>query len=229
YRFNPFDLTKIWPHSDYPLIEVGKLTLNENPENFFAQIDQASFAPSNLVPGIGVSPDKMLLARVFAYADAHRARLGANFEQLPVNQPAPEIAEKLNRYTFDGPMRYQHSGSKATYAANSAGRPYADYEGRVEDGWEADGEMVRAAYTLRPDDDDFAQAGVLVRDVMDDAARERLVANVSGLLLDGVTGDVLERAFWYWDSIDPEVGRSIRAAVATGSAPLAAPTPLTEK
>ncbi len=229
YRVNPFDLTKIWPHSDYPLIEVGKLTLNENPANFFAQIDQAGFAPSNLVPGIGVSPDKMLLARVFAYADAHRARLGANFEQLPVNQPVPEIAEKLNRYTFDGPMRYQHSGSQATYAANSAGRPYADYEGRVEDGWEADGEMVRAAYTLRPDDDDFAQAGALVRDVMDDAARERLVANVSGHVLEGVTGEVLERAFWYWDSIDPDVGRAIRAAVAAGSALSVAPTPLTEK
>ncbi len=229
YRLNPFDLTKIWPHADYPLHEIGKLTLNENPENFFAQIDQAGFAPSNLVPGIGVSPDKMLLARVFAYADAHRARLGANFHQLPVNQPVPEIAEKLNHYTFDGPMRYQHSGAQATYAANSEGRPYADYEGRMEDGWETDGELVRAAYTLRTDDDDFSQPGALVRDVMDDAARDRLVANVSGHLLDGVHGDVLERAFWYWESIDPDVGRRIRDAVEQSAASEEEPTPIVEK
>ena len=229
YRLNPFDLTKVWPHADYPLHEVGTLTLNENPENFFAQIDQAGFAPSNLVPGIGVSPDKMLLARVFAYADAHRARLGANFHQLPVNQPVPEIAEKFNHYSFDGPMRYQHSGAQATYAANSEGRPYADYEGRVEDGWESDGEMVRQAYTLREDDDDFSQAGALVRDVMDDADRDRLVENVSGHLLGGVHGDVLERAFWYWDSVDPDIGRRIRQAVEQSAPEESLPAPIVEK
>jgi catalase len=87
YRINPFDLTKIWPHGDYPLVKVGTMTLNENPENFFAQIEQAAFSPGNTVPGIGLSPDKMLLGRAFAYNDAHRARIGTNFNQLPVNRP----------------------------------------------------------------------------------------------------------------------------------------------
>src|SRR5690606_36674721 len=107
YWFNPFDLTEMWPHSDYPLVKVGKMTLNRNPENFFAEIEQAAFAPSNLVPGIGVSPDKMLLGRVFAYADAQRARIGTNYLQLPVNKPKV----KVNSYTFDGHMTYAHSGS----------------------------------------------------------------------------------------------------------------------
>ena len=87
YRFNPFDLTKTWPHADYPLIKVGTMTLNRNPENFFAQIEQAAFSPGNTVPGIGLSPDKMLLGRAFAYNDAQRNRIGTNFHQLPVNQP----------------------------------------------------------------------------------------------------------------------------------------------
>ena len=90
YRFNPFDLTKVWSQKDYPLIEVGKWTLNRNPENFFAQIEQASFEPSNVVPGIGFSPDKMLLGRVFSYADAHRYRIGTNYADLPVNAPKNE-------------------------------------------------------------------------------------------------------------------------------------------
>ncbi|RJF43064.1 catalase [Actinomyces sp. 2119] len=214
YRINPFDLTKTWPHADYPLITVGTLTLNENPENFFAQIDQAAFAPSNIVPGIGFSPDRMLLARVFAYADAHRARLGVNHDQLPVNQPLPEVREHANTYTFDGPMRYFHSGGQPTYAANSGGRPYADEQGRLEDGWEADGEMVVAAQTLREDDDDFSQAGILVRDVFTEAQRRRLVETVSSSLVQVERPEVLERALWYWDSIDAAVGQRIRDAVA---------------
>ena len=88
YRFNPFDLTKVWPHSDYPLIKVGTMTLNRNPDNFFAQIEQAAFEPRAVVPGIGFSPDKMLLGRVFAYSDTHRYRIGPNYLQLPVNRPA---------------------------------------------------------------------------------------------------------------------------------------------
>lgn len=215
YRYNPFDLTKIWSHADYPLIEVGRLTLKENPENFFAQIDQASFAPSNVVPGIGFSPDRMLLARVFAYADAHRARVGVNHDQLPVNRPVVET----NTYTFDGPMRYQHSGDRATYAANSTGRPYADSDGRAPDGWESDGEMVRAAQTLRTDDDDFGQAGTLVREVFDDAARDRFVDTVAGALSQGVSEPVLQRAFWYWSQVDAGIGARIEQRVRGGGDP----------
>ncbi|HEY0281874.1 MAG TPA: catalase, partial [Rhizomicrobium sp.] len=85
--YNPFDLTKVWPHSDYPLIEVGVMELNRNPDNYFTEIEQAAFSPSNIVPGIGLSPDKMLQARIFSYADAHRHRLGTHYEALPVNEP----------------------------------------------------------------------------------------------------------------------------------------------
>jgi catalase len=87
YRFNPFDLTKVWPHSDYRLIKVGQMTLNRNLTDFHTEMEQAAFEPNNLVPGIGLSPDKMLLARGFSYADAHRARLGVNYNQIPVNSP----------------------------------------------------------------------------------------------------------------------------------------------
>lgn len=101
YRYNPFDLTKVWPHSDYPLVEVGTMTLHTNPTDNHAQIEQAAFEPNNLVPGIGLSPDRMLLGRVFAYADAHRARLGANYKQIPVNAPRNEVRS----YSKDGAMR----------------------------------------------------------------------------------------------------------------------------
>ena len=215
YRFNPFDLTKVWPHADYPLIPVGRMTLNRNPENFFAQIEQAAFSPGNTVPGIGLSPDKMLLGRAFAYADAQRNRIGTNFHQLPVNQPKCPV----NTYMFDGQMAYHHSGNAPVHATNSGGRPWADGTGPVDDGWEADGEMVRSAYTLHAEDDDFGQPGTLVREVFDDAQRQALVDQVSGSLLGGVRSPVLERAFEYWKNIDPDVGQRIERKVRKGSAP----------
>ena len=215
YRINPFDLTKTWSHSDYPLIKVGVMTLNRNPDNFFAQIEQAAFSPGNVVPGIGLSPDKMLLGRAFAYNDAQRNRIGTNFHQLPVNQPKVPV----NTYMFDGQMAYHHSGKQPVYAPNSAGRSWSDQTGRVAEGWETDGEMVRSAYTLRPDDDDFSQPGKLVREVMSSAERDRLVETVAGALLGGVRSPVLERAFEYWKNIDADVGRRIEEKVRKGNAP----------
>ena len=214
YHFNPFDLTKTWSKQDYPLIEVGELELNQNPDNYFAQIEQAAFAPSNIVPGIGFSPDKMLLGRVFAYADAQRYRIGSNFHQLPVNQPiaVPGGQESANHYMFDGQMAFYHSGDAPVYAPNSFGRPYSDWQGTPAETWEADGEILRSANTLHAEDDDFGQAGTLVREVFDDAARDRLVETVTGALT-GVTGEVLARAIWYWKSIDPTVGARIEANV----------------
>jgi catalase len=212
YRFNPFDLTKTWSHKDYPLVEVGVLELNKNPDNFFAQIEQAAFAPSNLVPGIGVSPDKMLLGRVFAYADAQRYRVGTNFAQLPVNQPQGVEGMAANQWMFDGNMTYHHSGTAPVYAPNSFGRPHAQWQGETAEGWESDGDLVRQAYTLHAEDDDFGQAGTLVREVFDDAGRDRLVATVTGALA-GVSGEVLDRAIWYWTSIDATVGARIQANV----------------
>ncbi|WP_235041713.1 catalase [Vreelandella profundi] len=209
YRYNPFDLTKVWPHDDYPLMEVGKLTLNQNPTDFHSQINQAAFEPNNMVPGTGLSPDKMLLARSISYADAHRARLGVNYKHIPVNMPISPV----NSYTQGGAMRMHHA-TDPVYAPNSKGGPTADVERFPEDAvWSTSGELVRAAYTLRKDDDDWGQPGTLVRDVMDDAARERLVSNVVGHLSGGVSEPVLERAFEYWRNIDQDVGDRIAKGV----------------
>ena len=119
---------------------------------------------------------------------------------------------------FDGPMAYHHSGAAPVHATNSGGRPWADGTGIAEDGWEADGEMVRAAYTLRAGDDDFGQPGTLVREVFDDAQRDALVVQVAGSLLGGVRSPVLERAFDYWKRIDADVGRRIEEKVREGQA-----------
>jgi len=209
YRYNPFDLTKVWPHADYPLQQVGKLTLDRNPTDYYAEIEQAAFEPNNLVQGIGVSPDKMLLARLFAYADAHRHRLGVNYKQIPVNRPKSEV----NSYSKDGAMRIDNV-SDPVYAPNSKGGPQANEERYAEKAtWEADGELVRQAYTLREDDDDFGQAGTLVREVMDDKQRDQLVSNAAGHLKDGVSEPILKRAFEYWRNIDKDIGDRIEKEV----------------
>jgi catalase len=213
YRFNPFDLTKVWPHDDYPLIDVGRLTLDRNFTDHHAEIEQAAFEPNNQVPGTGLSPDKMLLARGFSYADAHRARLGVNYKQIPVNSPKSEV----HSYSKDGVMRIRNA-SDPVYAPNSYGGPKADPGRAAEVHWYTDGDMVRSAYTLRADDDDCGQANTLVRKVMDAPARERLVSNVAGHLRNGVSKEVLDRAFEYWKNIDKEVGDKIEAAVRNGSA-----------
>ena len=209
YRLNPFDLTKVWPHDDYPLIKVGKLTLTRNPTDFHTEIEQAAFEPNNLVPGIGLSPDKMLLGRGFAYADAHRARLGVNYKQIPVNKPKSPV----HSYSKDGAGRTENV-SDPVYAPNSKGGPAAD-PSLTDDGglWYADGDMVREAYTLRKDDDDWSQAGILVRDVMDDAARERLVNNIAGHLKAGVSEPVLKRALEYWHNVDADLGDRVAKAM----------------
>ncbi len=164
------------------------------------------------MPGIGFSPDKMLLGRAFAYSDTHRYRIGPNYLQLPVNRPRVEI----NTYTQDGPMAFEHRSDDPVYAPNSFGRGYADEVGEVSDGWEADGAMVRQAYALREDDDDFGQAGTLVREVWDDEIRANFVKTVAGHLLGGVEGDVLERAFAYWKAVDGDCGKQIEELVRAG-------------
>ncbi len=210
YRFNPFDLTKVWPHGDYPLIKVGTLELNRNLTDFHTEMEQAAFEPNNLVPGIGLSPDKMLLARGFSYADAHRARLGVNYKQIPVN--SAQNAE-VHSYSKDGVGRTVNV-SDPVYAPNSYGGPAADPSRTDQSGlWAADGDMVRSAYTPHADDDDFVQAGTMVREVLDDDARERLVGNVAGHLSDGVSDAILARAFEYWKNIDQDLGERIEQAV----------------
>jgi catalase len=210
YRFNPFDLTKVWPHSDYPPIAVGTMVLDRNPANYHTDIELAAFEPSNLVPGIGPSPDKMLLGRLFSYPDTHRYRIGPNYMQLPVNRPKSPV----HSYAKDGPMRYDNNGDQPVYAPNSYGGPAADTAqyGDIA-GWHVAGDMVRAAAELHADDDDFGQAHTMVRDVMDDAARDRLVDNIVGHLLNGVSEPVLARAFEYWRNVDKETGDRIEQGV----------------
>jgi catalase len=225
YRFNPFDLTKVWPHADYPLVEVGRMTLDRNPVDNHTQIEQFAPAPSNLVPGIGPSPDRMLLARLFSYPDSHRYRLGANYEQIPVNAPIPPV----HTYSKDGAMRIENRADPV-YAPNSKGGPEADSEHYSPPGWYADGEIMRSAYVPHPEDDDWGQAGTLVRTVMDDAARSRLVATIVGHLSKGVTEPVLERAFWYWMNVDVNLGDRVKKGVqdlrsVPGPRPAAAPAP----
>jgi len=209
YRFNPFDLTKVWPKGDYPLIKVGRWVLDRNPANYFAEIEQAAFEPSNLVPGIGPSPDKMLQGRLFAYPDAHRYQIGANYTQLPVNAPKSPV----NSYSRDGAMRYHNPGDPV-YAPNSYGGPHADAEiaSETASGHGIEDEVIRSAYKLHAEDDDFGQPGTLVREVMDDEQRERLADNIIGHASNDVSRPVLERVFEYWRNVDKDLGDKVADA-----------------
>ncbi|MEO6397744.1 MAG: catalase [Tepidiformaceae bacterium] len=176
YHINPFDVTKVWPHGDYPLIEIGELVLDRNPQNYFADIEQAAFEPSSIVPGIGFSPDKMLQARLFAYPDAHRYRLGPNYHLLPVNAPHAATARNYQR---DGAMRADaNGGPSVNYEPNSAGGPV---EGKQYNpaayGGELGGEAAR--WNHRDGNDDYSQAGDLFR-LQEPDARERLMSNMAG-------------------------------------------------
>ncbi|UJA20292.1 catalase [Thermoleophilia bacterium SCSIO 60948] len=220
YRINPFDLTKVWPKSDYPLIEVGRMTLNRNPENFFAETEQSAFSPANLPPGIGLSPDKMLMGRIFSYHDTHLHRIGANYEQLPINRPTSEV----NSYNRDGHMAYANPGDKPVYAPNTRGGPKADPDGAADITWSvASSEVGRYANAKHPEDDDFSQAGTLVRDVMDDTDREHLVDNIVGhASADEVSGPMKERVVAYWASVDENLGARVAAGlgVSNGDGPV---------
>jgi catalase len=206
YRFNPFDLTKVWPHADYPPIEVGRMVLDRNPANFFAEVEQASFSPANLVPGTGLSPDKMLMGRVFSYHDTHLHRIGPNYEQLPINAPKVEV----HSYNKDAAMTYHHAGAQPVYAPNSHGGPKADPEGAADLSWQVEaGELGRYAYEKHAEDDDFGQAGTMYREVMDDTDREHLAANIVGHASDRVSDEVQRRVVDYWSSVDPGLGATI--------------------
>ena len=206
YRFNPFDLTKVWPHKDYPTIPIGRMVLDRNPENFFAQIEQAAFDVANFVPGIGPSPDRMVLARMFAYADSASYRDGVNYEQLPVNRPLNEV----HNYNKDGPMRYRHNGNQPVYAPNSYGGPQADPQRYPDPSWFASGEIMRSAYTLHAEDNDFVQPGNLYRHVMSETDRQHLVNNIVGHMSQGVERFIQERTVTtYWYQVDPDLGTRV--------------------
>ncbi len=177
YRFDPFDITKVWPHADFPPIEIGRMVLDRNPENYFAEVEQAAFSPANFVPGIGPSPDKMLQGRLFSYHDTHRHRLGPNYHLLPINAPkaAPEAS-----YQRDGFMRLDgNGGGGPNYWPNSFGGPAPDPDFAFP-AIDVAGAAARHAYVLS--DIDFVQAGALYSKVMTDKDREHLVANIVGHL-----------------------------------------------
>jgi catalase len=208
YRFNPFDLTKVWPHGDYPPITVGRMVLDRNPENYFAEVEQAAFEPANLVRGIGPSPDKMLLGRLFSYPDTHRYRIGPNYLQLPINSPKSAV----HSYNKDGAMRYDNPGDPV-YAPNSFGGPKAD-PAYMETTWGVEGgEMVRHAYTLHSEDDDFGQPGTLYREVLSDTDREHLVSNIVGHATNGVSAPVQKRVIEYWTSVDSDLGSRVAQGI----------------
>ena len=209
YRFNPFDLTKVWPHRDYPLIEVGRLTLDRNPTDYHTEIEQAAFEPNNLVPGITLSPDKMLLARGFSYSDAHRARLGVNYKQIPVNAPKVPV----HSYSKDGAMRVVNVHDPV-YAPNSKGGPRADSEhyqpalaGMPTATWCGRRTPCTSRTTTGARRARWSVRSWTTRPV------KRLVNNVVGHLLNGVTEPVLQRAFEYWSNVDKNLGAKIEAGV----------------
>ena len=173
YRFDPFDITKVWPHVDFPLIEVGRMVLNRNPENYFAEVEQAAFSPGNFVPGIGPSPDKMLQGRLFSYDDTHRHRLGPNYHLLPVNAPK---AAKEQSYQRDGFMRLDNNGGGGpNYWPNSFGGPSPDPDVAAP---KVDISGMAARYAYELGDVDFVQPGALYSKVMTDKDRENLVRNI---------------------------------------------------
>lgn len=177
YRFDVFDITKVWPHSDYPLVKVGKMTLNRNPENYHAEVEQSAFAPSHLVPGIEPSNDKMLQGRLFSYPDTHRHRLGKNYEQIPINCP---YRARVAHYNRDGAATVNGNfGSAPNYEPNTAGGPKEDPKYAWHK-YEAQGLIGRHKYP-HPNTP-YEQPRTLYNKVFSETDRQHLIANLSGPL-----------------------------------------------
>jgi len=199
--YNPFDLTKVWPHSEFPLIEVGTMELNRNPENYFAEVEQAAFTPANVVPGIGHSPDKMLQMRILSYGDAQRYRVGANHQHLPVNAPRCPV----HNYQRDGAMRFDgNSSGSVNYQPNSFGGPVEDPS--VKEPPLAIGD-VADRFDHREGNDDFTQAGNLFR-IMPKDEQDRLMDTIAGAMA-GVSDDIVERQLGYFRNADSAYGDGI--------------------
>jgi catalase len=203
YCFDPFDITKVWPHNDIKPITIGRMVLNRNPENYFAEVEQSAFSPANFVPGIAASPDKMLQGRLFSYHDTHRHRLGPNYHMLPVNSAK---ACKLNNYQRDGFMCLNNNGSGApNYYPNSFGGPNPDPK-KGEPVFEVSGMAERQTY-LHPNDD-FVQAGELYRKVMSKKDRDNLISNIVGHL-SGAEKRIQLRQTALFCKADPDYGRRV--------------------
>lgn len=221
YTINPFDLTKVWPHEDFPLMEVGQLELNRNVENYFAETEQAAFAPSNLVPGIGISPDKMLQGRLLAYQDAHRYRVGVNVNQLPVNAARCRV----NHYQRDGAMAGgcpMHGGNNQNNNNQGSGRNFYP-----NDSINAGAPVPEPAITEPPmpilenawitrydtsEEDHYRQPGNLFR-LMEEAQKNQLANNIAEGLIQA-TDSVQERMLAQFAKADPDYASRVSAAMA---------------
>jgi len=205
YHINPFDLTKVWPHKDYPLVEVGELVLDRNPENYFAEVEQAAFDPKNVVPGLGYSPDKMLQARLISYPDAHRYRLGVNYDTLPVNKAQCPV----HTYHRDGAMRFDGNyGSQPNYEPNSFGGPKEDaaYKERPRP---VSGQIAR--HNHRVDEDYYSQPGNLFR-LMTRAEKQRLIGNIVASMA-SIPQRIQELQIKHFYKADPAYGSGVAEAL----------------
>lgn len=174
FRWNPFDLTKVWPHGEFPLIEIGTLELNRNPQNYFAEVEQAAFKPSALIPGVGPSPDKMLQARLMSYADTHLHRLGVNHHQIPVNKPKCPVMN----YIRDGAQTDGSYGAATNYWPNSIDTAPKPNPAFADPAWTL-GQTVVDRFDSTQNHDDYTQPGNLYR-MFDDAHRDRLTKRIAG-------------------------------------------------
>ncbi|XP_011550901.3 catalase [Plutella xylostella] len=210
-KFNPFDLTKVWSHQDYPLIPVGRLVLDRNPRNYFAEVEQIAFSPANLVPGIEPSPDKMLQGRLFSYSDTHRHRLGANFLQIPVNCP---YRARVSHYQRDGPQNItdNQEGCPNYFPNSFSGPQECPRAARLQPRASVSGDVDR--YDSGQTEDNFAQATLFYTRTLDAAARTRLAENLVDHLKDAA-GFLQQRAVAMFSQVHPELG----AALAAGLAP----------
>ncbi len=203
YRFDPFDITKVWFHADYPPITIGRMVLNRNPENYFAEVEQAAFSPANFVPGIAASPDKLLQGRLFSYHDTHRHRLGPNYHLIPINQPK---AAAMVNYQRDGSMRVDDGGgSGPNYYPNSFGGPQPQPDAS-DPPFEVSGMADRHPYT-HPNDD-FFQTGELVRRLMTDQDRANLVGNITSHRCNAQKRIQLRQSAVFYKA-EPEYGRRV--------------------
>lgn len=206
-KFNPFDLTKTWSHKEFPLIDVGVMTLNENPKNYFNEVEQAAFSPSNIVPGISFSPDKMLQARIFSYPDAQRYRIGTHYAQLSVNRPISEI----NTYVVGGAMNngMYELDDKAYYEPNSFGGGKED-RSLLEPDINLEGAMQR--YDHRAEDQDYYSQPRALFALMNDSQKSQLFSNIAESMA-GVSEAIKERAIGHFEQISPEYANGVRAAL----------------
>lgn len=203
--FNPFDLTKVWPHSDYPMIDVGVMTLNENPKNYFNEIEQSSFSPSNIVPGISFSPDKMLQARILSYPDAHRYRVGTHYESLPVNRPIVDV----NTYHAAGSMNYEEKEvTNAYYEPNS-------FDGAAQDASYSEPSLEITGNANRYDhnvnNDNYSQVKDLFN-LMSDYQKEQLFNNIAESM-GGVPNEIIQRQLAHFEKVSPDYSNGVKKAL----------------